>query len=104
MRGLFRRTGVRPRRPGAAFVPAGGLPPANILCVQQREGEALSQLYGVVSDIFLRENRFTAQINRLAYISSASLGMQAVIDEAARILESPIVVMDSSYRVLSMAI
>lgn len=76
-------------------------PRANILCVRQREGEGLSTLYGTVSDIFLMENRFTAQINRLSYISSTGLGMQAVIDEAARILEAPVVVIDSSYCVLA---
>lgn len=76
-------------------------PRANILCARQQEGETVSGLYGVVSDIFLAENRFTAQINHMARISSSNLGMQRVIEEASRILEAPIVVIDTSYRVLA---
>jgi len=79
----------------------GACPHANIICVQQQESAPLSGLYGVVSDIFLTENRFTAQINRMSNISSSSLGLQAVIDEASRILEAPIVVIDSSYSILA---
>lgn len=78
-----------------------GCPRANLICARRREGEPLSALYGIVSDIFLMENRFTAQVNRLSHISSSNRGMQAVIDEAARILEAPIVVMDSSYGLLA---
>lgn len=78
-------------------------PNANVICVKQQEGVTISSLYGVVSDIFLAENRFTASINHLSQASSSNRGMQNLIDEASRILEAPIVVMDSSYSLLAIS-
>ncbi len=78
-------------------------PHANIICAQQQEGNALSGLYGVISDIFLAENRFTAHINHLSHVSRSNRGMQNLIDEASQLLEAPVVVLDSSYSILAIS-
>ena len=78
-------------------------PHANIICVQKKKEDPLSSFYDTASDIFLAENRFTSQVNHLSQISSSSRGLQALIDEASQILDAPIVVIDTSYRLLAMS-
>lgn len=92
-----------PDTPGKLSQLKSAFPNANIIRVRQREDVPLSGLYGAVSDIFLAENKFAASINHLSRISGSNRGMQALIDEASRILEAPIVVMDSSYSLLAMS-
>ena len=75
-------------------------PRANVISVQT---DKFTGLFNAVSDIFLNYNRFTAQMNRLSHVSSSNRGMQALLDEASRMLEAPIVVIDSSYRLLAMS-
>ena len=78
-------------------------PLANLISVKWLRENTLPAFYDTVTDIFLAESRYTAQVNRLSSISSSNRGMQALIDEAARLLGAAVVVIDTSYRVLAMS-
>ena len=76
-------------------------PDVNFLFIS---GLTLPDLMSVISDVFMEETRFTTQINRLSVVSSSNAGLQPLIDQAHSVLECPIVVMDSSYRVLAISL
>lgn len=76
-------------------------PFANVICVDRGPHSSMDFLYDMVSDIFLDENRYTSAVNRLSHIFSSNGGMQALIDDASRFLDGPIVVIDSSYQLLA---
>ena len=75
----------------------------NLIWVQKNREETLSSLYDILNDIFLSENRYTSEINRLTQLSASGRGMHALISEAARMLKAYIIVIDSSYQLLSMS-
>lgn len=64
--------------------------------------DSLRFVFDIVADFFLAETRYTSQINRLVAASNSNRGLQHLIDEACKITNSPIIVMDSSYRILAM--
>lgn len=78
-------------------------PAANVIRIEKQSGDDLAPLFVIISEIFLQENRFASQINHLSHISSSSRGMQALIDEASRMLDAPIIVIDTSYRLMVMS-
>ncbi|MGB4659550.1 MAG: helix-turn-helix domain-containing protein [Mobilitalea sp.] len=54
------------------------------------------------SEIFLAEIKYTSYINHMVIASNASKGLTYLIDEAYKILKSPIIIIDTSYKVLAM--
>ncbi len=78
-------------------------PQANLILIKKTESISRDALYDVISDIFLADNRFIARVNRLSQISGSGRGLQALIDEAALLLESPIIIIDTSYRLIAMS-
>ncbi len=77
-------------------------PHANFIFLLQGTSSTLQAVIHLTSKVFLAENRYTSQINRLVAVSNANRGLQYLIDEAYRINKSPIIVIDSSYRILAM--
>lgn len=78
-------------------------PHGNIICIKSQSGDGITSLFDIVSDIFLQENRFASQVNHLSHVSGTNRGMQALIDEASRMLDAPIIVIDTSYRLMVMS-
>lgn len=76
-------------------------PEANILFVS---GITQAQLFGIISDIFMEENRFMDRLNQLSALSSSGASLQKLIDLAQSFLKCPIVVIDSSYRVIAISL
>ena len=76
---------------------------ANLIWVQKNREDTISSLYDTLNDIFLSESRYTSQINHLTQLSASGKGMHTLINEAARILDAHIIVIDSSYQLLSMS-
>ena len=76
-------------------------PDTNILFVT---GYTLVNLFNIISDIFLRENRFTSQLHDLYGIASSGAGLQVLVDKAQEMLMCPIVVMDNSYRIMAISL
>ena len=76
-------------------------PEANILFVS---GITQAQLFGIISDIFMEENRFMDRLNQLSALSSSGANLQKLIDLAQTFLQCPIVVIDSSYRVIAISL
>lgn len=62
----------------------------------------LWEMFDVVSALFLSESRYTSQINRLMAASNTGRGLQHLLDEFHRLTGHPIIVMDTSYRILAM--
>lgn len=77
-------------------------PNANFIFIIWDHNLSKQPVYDTTTRIFLAENRYTSQINRLVAASNTNRGLQYLIDEAYRINKSPIIVMDSSYRILAM--
>ena len=67
-------------------------------------GYTLVQLFNIISEVFLRENRFTAQLNELHELANSGAGLQALTDKAQSILNCPVVVMDNSYRIMAISL
>ena len=76
-------------------------PETNIVFVS---GYTLVQLFNIISEVFLRENRFTAQLNELHELANSGAGLQALTDKAQSILNCPVVVMDNSYRIMAISL
>ena len=76
-------------------------PDTNILFVT---GYTLVNLFNIISDIFLKENRFTSQLHDLYGIASSGAGLQVLVDKAQEMLRCPIVVMDNSYRIMAISL
>lgn len=76
-------------------------PEANILFVS---GITQTQLFGFISDIFMEENRFMNRLNQLSALSSSGANLQKLIDLAQSFLQCPIVVIDTSYRVIAISL
>lgn len=77
-------------------------PKANFIFLPSDQNRSMQQAYDMAAQIFLAENRYTSQINRLLAAFHSNRGLQHLIDEAFRISKSPIIVIDSSYRILAM--
>lgn len=75
-------------------------PNANFIIINR--SLPLRDLYDIACDLFLAETRFTTFINRMTAASNANRGLQYLVDEAYAIMKSPIVVIDSSYKILAM--
>lgn len=83
-------------------IPASRYPNANFIFIVWDKAQSLKPVYDITTRIFLAENRYTSQISRLVAASNSNRGLQYLIDEACRISRSPIIVIDSSYRILAM--
>lgn len=59
-------------------------------------------MFDFASGVFLAETRYTSYINRIVAASNSNRGLQYLVDEACKITENPITIMDSSYKVLAM--
>ena len=81
---------------------AAQYPNANFIFLACGKDMPLKHVYDKASHTFLAENRYTSQINRLVAASNSNRGLQHLIDEACIISRSPIIVIDSSYRILAM--
>lgn len=62
----------------------------------------LCEMLDVVSSLFLSESHYTSRINRLMAASNTGRGLQYLLDEFFRLTGRPIIVIDTSYRILAM--
>lgn len=60
------------------------------------------EIFDITTNIFLSENRYNSQINRIVEAAASNQGLQYLVQEASLILDSPIIIIDTSYRVLAM--
>lgn len=60
------------------------------------------ELINNVSDIFINEARMTDSMRRLMNALNSNKGLQHLTDEAYIILQNPIIIVDASYKILSM--
>ena len=56
----------------------------------------------LASEIFLAETKYTSYINRMVNASNANKGLDYLVDEAYKIVKSPIIIIDTSYKILAM--
>ncbi|MCR5526036.1 MAG: helix-turn-helix domain-containing protein [Lachnospiraceae bacterium] len=78
-------------------------PKSNFIFWNEEGVGALFEVFDVVSDMFLQENRYTAQLNELSTISNQGRGLRNLVENASRIIGSPINILDSHYRVIGTA-
>lgn len=60
------------------------------------------EIFNVVSSLFFAESRYTSQINQLMTASNTGRGLQYLVDEFYRLTGYPVIVIDTSYRILAM--
>lgn len=61
----------------------------------------LWEIFNVVSSLFLSESHYTSRINRLMAASNTGRGLQYLLDEFFRVTNRPVIVIDTSYRILA---
>ncbi len=54
------------------------------------------------TEIFLAETKYTSYINHMMEASNKNRGLQYLVDEAFQLVKSPIVIIDTSYKVIAM--
>lgn len=59
-------------------------------------------LCDIASGIFLAEIKYTSYISQMLNISNANKGLTHLVDETIRILKYPIIIVDTSYKILAM--
>ena len=59
-------------------------------------------LCDLASGIFLAEIKYTSYINQMMAASNANKGLSYLTDEAFKLIKSPIIIVDTSYKVLAM--
>lgn len=76
-------------------------PNSNFILFSRKCSE--KELYDLVGAVFLSELRYAQMITSLLDFSSNNHGLQALVDTANSIIGFPIVILDSSYRILAMS-
>ncbi|HHV13193.1 MAG TPA: PucR family transcriptional regulator [Clostridiales bacterium] len=60
------------------------------------------KLCDLSTEIFLAETKYTSYINHMMVAANMNKGPQYLVDEAFKLLKSPIVIIDTSYKVIAM--
>ena len=74
-------------------------PNSNFLLLRYSGG--IEKLFDKTSKIFLAETRYISQVSQLLAIFDQKKGLQFLVDEAYRMAHAPIIIVDTSYRILA---
>jgi len=72
----------------------------NIIALQNKYDK--TELFDLLTRRFLEESRYTSMINHMFMVSNENRGLQYLVDEACKITKCPIIIIDTSYKVLAM--
>lgn len=81
--------------------PANIKPMYNLIGIHCKETSETAAILSAISDILLRYNKLSGSLNQLLEIQYENLGLQALVDCAYSVLQNPILIVDSDYKILA---